>query len=304
MSYWKRYLKPKTVDEALRGLREAEGEARLIAGGTDLLLDLQQGRTPPVDTLIDVTGIGEMCELREEGAALFIGAAVKHARILLDPLTQHHSPCLVQACALIGGPQVRNVATLGGNVAHGLPAADGTIALLALGAQAVVADLHGRHELPLEGLFAAPGRLTLAPRESLLVGFRIPGRRDHEGSAFHRVMRPQGVAIAILNMALWLRLDEVDAIRDARLALGPGGPTPRRFGLAEQALRGQPASHVAQAVVLDALREEVQLRSSAHRASAEYRHHLLGVLLQHVLQRAIAAARGEPAETLLEEDVL
>ncbi len=304
MSTWKQYLRPKTVDEALRWLREAEGEARLIAGGTDLLLDLQQGRVPPLDTLIDVTEIGEMCEVREEGGTLVIGAAVNHTHIILDPLTRHHAPCLVQACALIGGPQVRNVATLGGNVAHGLPAADGTIALLALGAQAIVAGPEGRHEMALADLFAAPGRLTLAPRESLLVGFRVPGRRDGEGSAFRRIMRPQGVAIAILNMALWLRLDQTGTIGDARLALGPGGPTPRRFERGEQALRGQPASHVDLEVVLDALREEVRLRSSAHRASADYRHHLLGVLLRHVLQQAVASARGEPPATLLEAEEL
>jgi carbon-monoxide dehydrogenase medium subunit len=169
------------------------------------------------------------------GDTLVVGAAV--TRILLVPLTgsMHRAWWPVRSSVV-----VRNVATLGGNVAHGLPAADGTIALLALGAQAIVAGPHGRYELPLAGLFAAPGRLTLAPRESLLIGFRFPARGDREGSAFHRVMRPQGVAIAILNMALWLRLDATETIAEARLALGPGGPTPRRFEGARPCCAGSP----------------------------------------------------------------
>jgi len=295
MATWNRYLKPTTVEEALRDLHEASGDARLIAGGTDLLLDMQQGRLPPVNALIDVTGIDELCELREEGETLVVGAALTHSRIIADPLMVRNAPCLVEACALIGGPQVRNVATLGGNVAHGLPAADGTIALLALGAQAIVAEQAERREVPIEDLFTGPGRTTLQLQRSILVGFRIRCRGPREGSAFYRVMRPQGVAIAILNMAVWLRLDARDAIDSARLAVGPGGPTPRRARKAEAELCGQPAKRVALDAVLNALEEETQLRSSAHRATSEYRHHLLGVLLRRVLPQALASARG--AET-------
>jgi len=292
MTYWDRYLQPTTVDEALRVLAQAPGEARVIAGGTDLLLDLQQGRQVPVRALVDVTGIPELCEIRAEDGALIVGAAATHSRIVEHPLLIRDAPCLVEACSLIGGPQVRNVATLGGNVAHGLPAADGTIALLALGAQAVVADADGRRTVPLEDLFVAPGRTTLSGRAAILVGLRFPQRGPHEGSAFHRIMRPQGVAIAILNMALWLRLDETGTIDEARLAAGPGGPTPRRSRKAEARLCGQSAKRVDIEGVLVALAEEVQLRTSAHRATAEYRHHLLGVLLRRIVPRALASVAG------------
>jgi carbon-monoxide dehydrogenase medium subunit len=285
MTYWDRYLQPTTVDEALRVLAQAPGESCVIAGGTDLLLDLQQGRQAPVHALVDVTGIPELCEIREEDGAVLVGAATTHS--------------------LIGGPQVRNVATLGGNVAHGLPAADGTIALLALGAQAVVAEAGGRRTVPLESLFIAPGRTTLSGRTALLVGLRFPERGAHEGSAFHRTMRPQGVAIAILNMALWLRLDETGTIDEARLAAGPGGPTPRRSRRAEAQLCGQAASGVDIEGVLEALAEDVQLRTSAHRATAEYRYHLLGVLLRRIVPRALASVAGalpavdnEPGESV------
>ncbi len=114
-----------------------------IAGGTDLLLDLKQGRHAPVHTLIDLTFVSEMSLLELRGDDLYIGAAVSVNRVALDPLVGTHAQALVEACNLIAGPQVRNTATLGGNVAHALPAADGTIALTALNAQAEVASPAG-----------------------------------------------------------------------------------------------------------------------------------------------------------------
>jgi carbon-monoxide dehydrogenase medium subunit len=265
----------------------------VIAGGTDLLLDLQQGRQVPVRALVDVTGIPELRDICEADGSVFVGAAATHSRILEHPLLIRHAPCLVEACSLIGGPQVRNVATLGGNVAHGLPAADGTIALLALGAQAVVAEAGGRRTVPLASLFLAPGRTTLSGRAAILVGFRFPQRGAREGCAFLRTMRPQGVAIAILNMALWLRLDATGIVAEARLTVGPCGPTARRATAAEALLFGQPATKVDMERVLEALAEEVQLRTSPHRATAEYRHHMLGVLLRRIVPRALASVGGE-----------
>lgn len=292
MTYWDRYLQPTTVDEALRELAQAPDESRVIAGGTDLLLDLQQGRQVPVRALVDVTGIPELRDICEADGSVFVGAAATHSRILEHPLLIRHAPCLVEACSLIGGPQVRNVATLGGNVAHGLPAADGTIALLALGAQVVVAEAGGRRTAPLESLFLAPGRTTLSGAAAILVGFRFPQRGAREGCAFLRTMRPQGVAIAILNMAVWLRLDESGVIAEARLAAGPGGPTARRALHAEERLCGQSSHGVAIEPVLEALADDVQLRTSAHRATAEYRYHMLGVLLRRIVPRALASVAG------------
>ena len=292
MTFWDRYLRPTTVDEALQELARAPGESRVIAGGTDLLLDLQQGRQAPVRALVDITGIAELCDIGEQEGSIFIGAAATHSRIVGHPLLTRHAPCLVEACSLIGGPQVRNVATLGGNVAHGLPAADGTIALLALGAQAIVAEAGGRRTVPLESLFVGPGQTTLRGRTALLVGFLFPQRDAQEGSAFQRIMRPQGVAIAILNIALWLRMDAAGIIAQARLAVGPCGPMPRRATAAEALMCGQPANVANSERILKALAEDVQLRTSVHRASAEYRYHVLGVLLRRIVPSALASVAG------------
>ena len=291
MTYWQTYVTPRSLDEALAALRDAPGPARLVAGGTDLLLDLQQGRLPTVHTLIDVTRIPELLEVRLEGDRLFLGAAATHATIVGHPLITAGAACLVQACELIGGPQVRNVATLGGNVAHALPAADATIALLALDASAELATPSGRREVPIESLFTGPGQVAFDRAETIVVGFRFRERRAGEGSAFRRVMRPQGVAIAILNMAVWIRLTADRVIAEARIAIGPGGPRPRRVGMAEECLVGQRPEGVDFSAVADALLAGSQLRSSVHRTTLDYRRHLLSVLLRRALPAAFEDAR-------------
>lgn len=285
MSSWKSYILARSLSEALQALTEAAGSVRVVAGGTDFLLDLQQGRHPPVDTLVDITQIPEMTclELRPEG--LFVGAALPLNRVVASPLVQQHAQALFEAASLIGGPQVRNVATLGGNVAHALPAADGTIALLALDATAEIASLEGRRRVPIEQLFAGPGQSTLQPRGEILVGFLLPRRGPGQASAFRRVMRPQGVAIAILNTAIWLERQE-GCIRDIRIAVGPAGPTPFRARQTEAALRGKPPDPQVRASAYQALLGEARFRTSPHRATAEYRRYLAGLLLEEVLELA------------------
>lgn len=290
MTLWKKYTLAKTIQDAVKALANTPGRSCLIAGGTDLLLDLQQGRHAPVDTLVDVTCIPELTALEIRQNELFIGAAVPLNRVVASAVVHRHAQALEEAGALIGGPQVRNTATLGGNVGHALPAADGTIALLSLGAIAEVAGFEGVRRVPLAGLFLGPGRSSLEAAGELLVGFYLPlsSPGDCQASAFRRVMRPQGVAIAILNTAIWLRR-QADQIADIRIAVGPSGPTPRRLHNAEAVLRGrslneQPETWLGEAV--EALLSEASLRTSPHRATQAYRRHLAGTLLEETLMAA------------------
>ena len=228
MNLWQKYVCPASVSEALLALTSAPGPAMPIAGGTDLLLDLEQGRHPPIHTLVDLTSVPEMNALELRGESLFIGAAVPLNRVARHPLTMVHARALVEACDLVGGPQVRNVATLGGNVAHALPAADGTIALLALEAEAEIADRSGSRQMPFYELFLGPGKSALKHGEELLVGFYIPIQNGvRTASCFQRIMRPQGVALPILNLAVWLARSG-DVMQDIHIAVGPGAATPFR----------------------------------------------------------------------------
>ena len=284
-----------------------------IAGGTDLLLDLEQGRHSPVHTLVDVTTIVELTLLEQRRDELFIGATVPVNRIVHDPLAVAHAQALTEACDLIAGPQVRNVATLGGNVAHALPAADGTIALLALDVEVEIASA-GRvaaerrietRRIPFKELFLGPGKSSLKHGEELIVGFYVPiktseffakhpknrveGAKNSEvsrvASCFKRIMRPQGVALPILNCAVWLER-EGGKIKDIRIAVGPGGGTPFRTMQAEDTLRGHPLNETTFKSALEALLVQAKFRTSARRASADYRRHIVSGLFKDVIKTA------------------
>jgi carbon-monoxide dehydrogenase medium subunit len=283
MRRWEQYRTPEHLADALAILREPGGSAAIVAGGTDLLLDLQQERHPAVKTLVDVSRVGEMLKVSERAGWIEVGAAVPLNEIIRHPLVRANADCLVEASGLIGGPQVRNVATLGGNVAHALPAGDGTIALLALGSEALLAGMDGTGWQPLETLFNLPGKPSFDRAHDILVSFRFPAKRPDEASAFYRIMRPQGVAIAILNMAARIRFAADYTVLEAALAVGPAGPRPLRARAAEAALLGRKLDESTLEDTVAALLSEVELRTSPHRATAEYRRHLLLMLLRRTL---------------------
>ena len=312
MNLWQNYIRPKNLTEAMDAFVNAPRPLVPIAGGTDLLLDLEQGRHSPVQTLIDVTSIAELTLLELRRDELFIGASVPVNRIVHDPLTVAHAQALVEACDLIAGPQVRNVATLGGNVAHALPAADGTISLLALDAQAEIATsaLSGvrtvpssersrsvsTRRIPFQELFLGPGKSSLKHGEELIVGFYIPIQSPREisetyraSSCFKRIMRPQGVALPILNCAVWLEREN-DNIHEIRIAVGPGGGTPFRATQAEDVLRGQSINEKTIKSAFEALLIQAQFRTSARRAGAEYRRHIVSGLFKDTLDSALERA--------------
>jgi len=295
MSIWKHYHLATSIQDALQTLAQAHEPSRLIAGGTDLLLDLQQGRHSPVDTLVDITQVPDLTCLEVRNHSLFIGAAVPLNVITTSPLILENARALATASGLVGGPQVRNTATLGGNVGHALPAGDGTIALVALDAQVEVASLEGIRQVPILELFLGPGKSILNPVKELLTGFYLPLHSPGEGSAFSRVMRPQGVALPILNVAIWLR-QGITGIEDVRVALGPAGPVPQRGYAAERVLCGMPFSEEICLKAAIALQKQVHFRTSPHRASAGYRHHLIDSLFRDVLFEAWQAS--EPSANL------
>jgi carbon-monoxide dehydrogenase medium subunit len=285
MPTWKNYLIPHTLQEAVFLLNQSPKSLKIIAGGTDLLLDIQQGRQTQIETLLDVNEIPDLLKLELQQEFLYIGAAVPLKQITNSSLVKFHAEALAEAAGLVGGPQIRNSATLGGNVAHALPAADGTVALLALDAKVEIANSNGKHRTALIELFTGPGRSKLDPQGDILVGFDLPIRKDGQSSAFVRIMRPQGVALPILNMAIWLERIE-NQISDTRIALGPAGPTPQRGVSAEQVLRGKVPDESLKKQALEALLTSTYFRTSPHRATADYRKHLCSVLLEQTFENA------------------
>jgi carbon-monoxide dehydrogenase medium subunit len=242
--------------------------------------------------MVDITDISTMREINIFEDYVYLGAAVTHDEIINNPHLNQHALCVVEGCGMIGGPQVRNIATIGGNVAHALPAGDGTIALLALDTEVEIASVDERRWVPLEQLFLGPGKPSFDRKSELVVRFRFLPAKVNEASVFYRVMRPQGVAIAILNIAAWIRCADDGSVEDVRIAMGPAGPRPFRAHDTEAALKGKFLTDEVLKAACDVMADEVNFRTSAHRATKEYRHQLLPVLLERALRTAYERCSG------------
>lgn len=286
------YLIPETLEEATALLTRYQGRARVVGGGTDYFVDEAHNGAP---VLIDVTRLRGLREIREEDGYVFIGCGVTHAQIAASALLQQSGTALVEACGQIGGPQVRNVATLAGNIAHALPAADGTLALLALGGEIQVA-WHAEGELraewwPLARAFKGPGQSAVDSTRQIIAAMRFKPTGAGEASAFARVMRPQGVALPIMGVAARLKFDAEGRIEAAAIATGPAGPVPFRAVQTEAFLIGRMLDEATLDEAAQVLLGEVHVRTSPHRATAAYRRAVLPVLLRRALTQCATRAQ-------------
>ncbi|MEW5725754.1 MAG: FAD binding domain-containing protein [Thermodesulfobacteriota bacterium] len=229
-----RYIAVETLEQAGR-LLGGDG-VRIIAGGTDLMVQLRRSRltlSGLPEALVDVTRIPELNRLEIDGDRAYLGAAVTFRRLETDPEVARGLPLLFQTAATVGSVQIRQAATLGGNVANASPAADGLTALAALGARVEIASRRGIRHLELENLVTAPNRTVLEPDE-LIVGFELDRPPAPSGQTFHKVGRRRAVTIARLNVAVCLDWD----LSDPRVVLGACFPTPRRLSLVEKMIAG------------------------------------------------------------------
>lgn len=294
MQMWNHYHVPATVDDTVRLLEQYAGAARIIAGGTDLLVEMRATQHPPYEALIDITRIADLRHIDDTGAALVIGAGVTHTQIAKSAEILVSATCLAESCGMIGGPQVRNVATLGGNVARALPAGDGTVSLVALDAQAESLVDGDMRRVPILEMYRGAGESLLAAGRDLLLRLVVEKHRMREGSAFSRIMRPQGVALPILGCAAWVRLDETcTRFEAARVCIAPSGPTPQRAAAVESALVGQDVGSAAVERAIAAAQESLKLRTSKYRATSAYRREMLAVLLRRVIPLAAQRAQQQ-----------
>lgn len=294
MKLWNHYYTPNTVDDAISLLANHHGEARVIAGGTDLLIDAKANpQAHPFAALVDITRIPELCAITREGDTVTIGAGVTHTQIVASPIVQEAGICLVESCGVIGGPQVRNVATLGGNVAHALPAGDGTTSLVALDAQVEVVHAGERKWVNIREMFKGTAQSLLDPTRDLLLRFRFTAAGAGEATAFERVMRPQGVALPVLSSAVWVKLNaERTHFAAARVCIAPSAPVPQRVTAVEDAIAGLPIGADTVDAMVALVNDHLRLRTSKYRATAAYRHEMAEVLLRRTLTRAAERASG------------
>lgn len=297
MAYWNNYHTPRTIEEAVGLLTRYAGQACMIGGGTDLLLEIQQGHRPRMEALIDSSRIAGLDTITEEDGWIVIGAAVTHTRIVNDPLMIRHGTCLVEGCGVIAGPQVRNVATLSGNIAHALPAGDGTISTLALGGELQVAGPDGIAWVPMEKTFIGPGKSTVDPKRMMIARIRFRPTGAGEASAFRRIMRPQGIALPMIGMAARMALKD-GKITASRIAMGPASKVPFLAVQTMALLTGRAPNDATWKEAAECALQEVTLRTSPHRASSEYRREMILSQLPRTLAKV--AARAETGEAVPE----
>jgi len=286
---WNRYYAPDTVAAALDILQRYDGRARVIGGGTDLLVETRRGLRRPIEAIVDATRISGLDTITEEGDDIIIGCGVTHTTIVNDPRVIRYGQCLAESCGVIGGPQVRNTGTLAGNVAHALPAGDGTIGLMALGGEVEVTGKDGTRWIPAKDTFKGPGRSVIDRHHEILTRLRFRRQSGSEGSAFHRVMRPQGLCLPIISMATRVQMDG-DTIASAGISMGPVGPVPWFAEPAAEVLVGQPASEEQLSKATEVALEHVSLRTSKYRATEEYRESMIRTWLPVILATAVRRA--------------
>lgn len=292
---WQAYEIPTSVEEALGILARYDGQARLIAGGTDLIIELQEGKCD-VGCLVDITRIPGLDRIDREGDWIVLGAGVTFRQIKESRLLQERASALAEAASSVGALQIQTVATLAGNVASALPAADGSVALVALDAEVEVASLGGKGWRPIGDLFLGPGRSAVDPTRQMITAIRFPMLGARQGSAWERIGRRRTLVLPILNCAASIAVDGGgDRIEWARIGLGPVAPVPFRAHQTEAFLAGQLATEETFIQAGEIAASEAHPRSSLLRASKEYRTEVLKVLVRNALERATAQARGQAA---------
>ena len=283
------YQAPTTVQDAVRILAGTGGVVKVLAGGTDLLVQLRSGRVKP-DLIVDTKKIPGLIGIREVDGGFVIGAATPGAVIgECEPLAKAW-PGVVEAANLIGSTQVQGRASLAGNLCNASPAADSVPALIAAKATCVIVGPKGRREAPVESIVIGPGRTSLA-RDEIVTEFHLPKRPPRSADAYLRFIPRTEMDIAVVGAGVSVTLDAGGVCRDARVSLGAVAPTPLLVPEAGAALAdGAPTDgHIARAA---ALAQAAARPISDMRGDADYRRHLVGVLTRRALRGAVERARG------------
>lgn len=287
------YIVCRSVEDACDALAGAGERSRVIAGGTDLLLELRRPGAPLAPPLVDISRIESLRGIDASGPRVRIGPLTTHAAIAASDVIRRSAPLLAAAAAAVGSPQIRNRGTIGGNIMNAAGCADTVPALIALGAQVTLVSARGRRDLPLDGFFAEPYR-TNAAQDELLVLIAFPPLPASARSIFIKLGRRSAVSIARLSVAAIVMLDDDGVVRDARIVPGAAMPVWRRCGEAEGLLVGsRPTPALLEAAGKSA--SAAMVAATGRRWSTEYKEPVLAVLVRRALEHCcLNPGRGTP----------
>ena len=284
------YEAPTSVDDAVKILAGASGLAKVMSGGTDLLVQLRSGRIKP-DLIVDTKRIPGLIGIREEGDFFVVGAATPGVMLSGNAKLEHAWPGIVEGADLIGSTQIQGRASLAGNLCNASPAADSVPAVIAARATVVVAGPNGTREVPAESIPTGPGRTSLAKGE-FIVEFKIPKPKPHQCDAYLRFIPRTEMDIAVVGCGTNVTLDASGTCIDARVVLGAVAPTMVIVEDAAKALIGHKLDEATLAAV-DAAAQKACKPISDKRGTIEYRTKVAGVLARRTAAIAFerAAAR-------------
>jgi carbon-monoxide dehydrogenase medium subunit len=285
------YAAPTSLAEATRLLAGTSGKARILAGGTDIIVQLREGLRE-ADLVVDVKKIPELTELSFSLAkGLRLGASVPCYRIYEEDAISRAYPALADAARIVGGWQIQSRASVGGNLCNSSPAGDTIPALIAQGVTCVIASPQGQREVKVEEFCTGPGKNVLQPGE-LLVTLVFPPPVAKASSAYERFIPRNEMDIAVVGAGSWVKLSaDGQKIEQARVGLCAVAPTPKFAAEASQWLAGKPATEATFAEAGE-LAKKVASPITDMRGPAEYRTHLVGVLVKRTLAKAADRARG------------
>ncbi len=295
---WKEYINAVSVEQVLSLLAEKKGQARILAGGTDLVLEMRQGLHEGIQTIIDISRVGELSKITLEDDLIHLGAGVTHNQCLADPIIRTHALPLALACWEIGAPQIRNTGTIAGNLVTASPANDTIVPLFALDASLVVRSRNGERRIPLKDFYTGVRRHVLEADE-LATEIVFRKMEPNQQGVYLKLGLRKAQAISLVNMAGVVTLENGRVVK-ATITLGAVAPTIIHAEKAEQYLEGKELSdeHIQKASQL--------AREAAHpiddiRGSAAYRQQITQVLVRRGLSQI---ASGEAAARLPDVPVL
>jgi carbon-monoxide dehydrogenase medium subunit len=284
------YEAPRSLSEAVALLSRSDGRAKPLAGGTDLIDHVRTGRLTP-DLLVDLKKIPELTRLEFQGSHLHLGAAVACYRLYEDERIARDYAALAESCQIIGGVQIQNRASVGGNLCNSGPAGDSIPSLIALDAVCVIAGPSGTREVRVEDFCTGPATNVLKPGE-LLVELKLPSRARRSGSHYRRFIPRNEMDIAVVGVAASVTLDDKrETFTAARIALGAVGPKAVFARDASELLVGKPADDASIAAAARAARALAKPIDDM-RGTIEFRLHVTEVLVRRVLDEALSRARG------------
>ena len=283
------YLAPTTVADAVKALGSAKGNAKILAGGTDLLVQMRGGRLKP-QVIVDLKRIPGMLEITADTNGFLIGAAVPGVALGEHETLRKAWPGVVEAANLIGSTQVQGRASLGGNLCNASPAADSVPALIAAGAVCIIEGPKGRRELAVEKMQAGPGKTTMAPDE-ILIALRLPVRPPKSADAYLRLIPRTEMDIAVVGAGVSLTLDGAGKCAAARVSVGAVAPTTLLVDAGGAALIGSSLGADALSKMEAAVAAACKPISDK-RGTAEYRTKIACVLARRAATIAFERARA------------